>query len=163
MEMPREEMELVDAAAAFDTAAFDPWSEPEGEDGDETWDDWQIEDISIEPASGGVVLRETASGGVYPRRDDDKPGIRVVAATIKTAATLSREKGHDEDRAAAEPLPRVSPDVFKQGMTVTHPEYGPGKIVALSGVGKNRRATIQFATVGQKKIILAHSAVRPVC
>ena len=46
-------------------------------------------------------------------------------------------------------------------MTVTHPEYGPGKIVALSGAGKNRRATIQFATVGQKKIILAHSAVRP--
>jgi DNA helicase-2/ATP-dependent DNA helicase PcrA len=46
-------------------------------------------------------------------------------------------------------------------MTVTHPEYGPGKIVALSGAGKNRRATIQFATVGQKKIILAHSLVRP--
>jgi len=58
-------------------------------------------------------------------------------------------------------MPRVSPDVFKQGMTVTHPEYGPGKIVALSGAGKNRRATIQFATVGQKKIILAHSTVRP--
>ena len=48
----------------------------------------------------------------------------------------------------------MSPDVFKQGMTVTHPEYGPGKIVALSGSGKNRRATIQFATVGEKKIIL---------
>jgi hypothetical protein len=46
-------------------------------------------------------------------------------------------------------------------MTVTHPEYGPGKIIALSGADKNRRATIQFATVGQKKIILAHSAVRP--
>jgi DNA helicase-2/ATP-dependent DNA helicase PcrA len=62
---------------------------------------------------------------------------------------------------AAGGLPRVSPDVFKQGMTVTHPEYGPGKIIALSGMGKNRRATIQFATVGQKKIILAHSSVRP--
>jgi DNA helicase II / ATP-dependent DNA helicase PcrA len=56
----------------------------------------------------------------------------------------------------------VPPDVFKQGMTVIHPEYGPGKIVALSGSGKNRRATIQFATVGPKKIILAHSTVRPV-
>jgi DNA helicase-2/ATP-dependent DNA helicase PcrA len=60
------------------------------------------------------------------------------------------------------PLSRVSPDVFQQGMTVTHPEYGPGKIVALSGAGQNRRATIQFATVGQKKIVLAHSALRPV-
>jgi hypothetical protein len=32
--------------------------------------------------------------------------------------------------------------------------------VALSGSGKNRRATIQFATVGEKKIFLSHSAVR---
>ena len=83
----------------------------------------------------------------------------MVAASIKTAATLEREANAND--TAAEELPRVSPDVFKQGMTVTHPEYGPGKIVALSGAGKNRRATIQFATVGQKKIILAHSAVRP--
>jgi DNA helicase-2/ATP-dependent DNA helicase PcrA len=146
MEMPREEMELVDAAGTFDAAAFDPWNEPEGEDGDETWDDWQIEDITVEPAEGG----------------DAKRGISVVAAAIKTAASLSRETGDDGHQPAAEPLPRVSPDAFKQGMIVTHPEYGPGKIVALSGAGKNRRATIQFATVGQKKIILAHSNVRPV-
>jgi len=36
-------------------------------------------------------------------------------------------------------------------MTVLHPEYGPGKIVALAGSGKNRRATIQFATVARKR------------
>jgi DNA helicase-2/ATP-dependent DNA helicase PcrA len=152
MEMPREEMALVDDAATFDAAAFDPWNEPEGDDGDETWDDWQIEDVSVEPASDGV----------YPRREDAKPAMSVVAASIKTAAALSREASDDDGRATAEQLPRVSPDAFKQGMTVTHPEYGPGKVVALSGSGKNRRATIQFATVGQKKIILAHSAVRPV-
>ncbi|MEX2306638.1 MAG: UvrD-helicase domain-containing protein [Pirellulales bacterium] len=146
MEMPREEMEVVDAASA---AGFDPWEHIIRES-DESWDDWQIEDISIEPASGGV----------HPRRDDAKPALSVVAASIKTAATLSRESSGGSESAADE-LPRVSPDVFKQGMTVIHPEYGPGKIVALSGAGKNRRATIQFATVGQKKIILSHSPVRP--
>jgi DNA helicase-2/ATP-dependent DNA helicase PcrA len=146
MEMPRDEMEIVDAAGTFDEAAFDPWNEPDGEDGDESWDDWQIEDVSVESLSGGNA----------------KPALSVIAATIKTAATLSRESGNDVESSAVEPLPRVSPDLFKQGMTVTHPEYGPGKIVALSGSGKNRRATIQFATVGQKKIILVHSAVRPV-
>ena len=56
----------------------------------------------------------------------------------------------------------VSPDVFQQGMTVMHPEYGPGKIVALSGAGKNRRATVQFPSAGEKKIILIHSPLRPV-
>jgi DNA helicase-2/ATP-dependent DNA helicase PcrA len=71
------------------------------------------------------------------------------------------EREASSDKPKSEELPRVSPDVFRQGMTVTHPEYGPGKIIALSGADKNRLATIQFATVGQKKIILAHSAVRP--
>ena len=159
MEMPREEMELVDAAATFDATAFDRWNEPEGEDDDDAWDDWQIEDISAEPASGE---HPAANGGVHPRLDDAKPAISVVAAAIKTAATLQREAATDDShRRLAEEAPRVPPDVFKQGMTVAHPEYGPGKIVALSGAGKNRRATIQFATVGQKKIILAHSHVRP--
>jgi DNA helicase-2/ATP-dependent DNA helicase PcrA len=144
LEMPREEMEIVDASGTFDVSAFDPWNEPEGEeDGDDSWD-WQIEDVSVSATSG----------------DDVKPGLSVAAASIKTAATLERE-ANNEVQPATESLPRVSPDVFKQGMTVVHPEYGPGKIVALSGSGKNRRATIQFATVGPKKIILAHSAVRP--
>ena len=91
----------------------------------------------------------------------DKPSFSVAAASITTAAALSREVAEE----SAPALPRVSPDVFQQGMTVMHPEYGPGKIVALSGADKNRRATIQFATVGhtvgQKKIILSHSALRP--
>jgi DNA helicase-2/ATP-dependent DNA helicase PcrA len=151
MEMPREEMETVDASGALETA-FDPWEDPEGDDeGDDSWD-WQIEDVAVEPVSGGV----------HPRRDDDaKSAMSVVAASIKTAATLERESSVDVGADVAPQLPRVSPDVFKQGMTVTHAEYGPGKIVALSGSGKNRRATIQFATVGQKKIILVHSNVRP--
>ncbi len=159
MEMPREEMELVDSAASFDDAAFDPWETEVGDDGDDSWDDWQIEDVAIEPAGGG----------------DAKPSLGVAAASITTAAALARgreslstgdvadEPAHPVDKESRPlPVPRVSPDEFKQGMTVTHPEYGPGKIVSLAGSGKNRRATIQFATVGPKKIILAHSAVRPV-
>lgn len=140
MEMPRDEMEMVDSAGAFDTVHA--WDDVH-EGGDESWDDWQIESISAEPAGGG----------------DAKPAVIVGAAAIKTAAALERENG--ESSVTKDEAPRVSPDVFRQGMTVTHPEYGPGKIVALSGAGKNRRATIQFATVGQKKIILVHSAVRP--
>ena len=151
MEMPGEEMEMVDAAGAQDIRSLDPWAEPD-EDDDETWDDWQIEDVAVESAGDGT-----------------KPAVSVVAAAITTAAALDRSgatAGLSSGAAAGLPssvddLPRVSPDVFRQGMTVSHPEYGPGKIVALSGEGKNRRATIQFATVGQKKIILAHSAVRP--
>src|SRR3954447_4470920 len=142
MEMPRHEMEMVDSASTLDGAGMQPWDDIADDDADESWEDWQIEDVAGEPAESNFKSR-----------------IVVAAAAIKTAAAMEREASSDE--AKSEELPRVSPDVFRQGMTVTHPEYGPGKIIALSGADKNRRATIQFATVGQKKIILAHSAVRP--
>ena len=115
----------------------------------------QLDEVTIESADGG------------------EPSFTVAAATITTAAALAHSTTDSSAAACrgyiarpsrpgehASPLERVSPDAFQQGMTVLHPEYGPGKIVALSGAGKNRRATIQFATVGQKKIILAHSPIR---
>jgi len=135
-------MEMVDSASAFDAAAQRDWDEAD-DDGVHAWEEWQVESVSVEPDA----------------ESSTKPAVSIAAASIKTAAMLEREA--NADSKAVEELPRVSPDVFKQGMTVTHPEYGPGKIVALSGADKNRRATIQFATVGQKKIILAHSKVRP--
>jgi hypothetical protein len=142
MEMPRGEMEMVDAGGAFDSVAAHAWEDVADEGGD-SWDGWQIDEVAVTTNDA-------------PR---SKPSISVAAASIKTAAALERESGPGKSKP--EDVPRVSPDVFRQGMTVTHPEYGPGKIIALSGSDKNRRATIQFATVGQKKIILAHSQVRP--
>jgi DNA helicase II / ATP-dependent DNA helicase PcrA len=149
MEMPRQEMEVL-ASSEVEEMAFDPWNEPDDDEGDDSWD-FQLEDASI------AVEGDANPPG--PR--DAKPPVSIVAAAIKTAAMMSRESEEGGQAAASEELPRVSPDLFRQGMRVAHPEYGPGKIVALSGSGKNRRATIQFATVGQKKIILAHSTVRP--
>jgi ATP-dependent DNA helicase UvrD/PcrA len=161
MEMPRQEMAVLDAVNDFDAVAFDPWDDPEDGEGDDSWD-FQLDDVSV-----------TAEGD-----DHAKPAISVASASITTAAALERSgatagrlpsgrssvsvaSATDDNLQPSSALSRVSPDAFKQGMTVTHPEYGPGKIVALSGSGKNRRAMVQFAAVGEKKIILAHSAVRP--
>jgi DNA helicase II / ATP-dependent DNA helicase PcrA len=57
----------------------------------------------------------------------------------------------------------LSPDSFTQGMKVKHPQYGIGEIVALSGAGSARQATIDFAdSAGRMRFILAASPVRPV-
>jgi DNA helicase II / ATP-dependent DNA helicase PcrA len=144
MEMPREELEMVDEAGIFDHA-HDSWDEhdhaEDGGDASFSPEEWQLESVTVESSAPSI-----------------QPPYGVAAASITTAAALAEEPA---TATRAEQLPRVSPDVFQQGMTVLHPEYGPGKIVALAGLGKNRRATIQFATVGQKKIILSHSALRP--
>jgi DNA helicase-2/ATP-dependent DNA helicase PcrA len=53
-------------------------------------------------------------------------------------------------------------DVFYQGMPVRHPEYGLGKIVALSGAGRRRMATVNFVSqASPKKFMLADSPLRP--
>ncbi|MGD9636698.1 MAG: 3'-5' exonuclease, partial [Pirellulales bacterium] len=162
MEMPREELELVDEATAY-------IAHRELEKHRDLWDDSsQLEDDWDEPGpTSGATAGSPSSVVSWPEAcspsldmtsvevDSREPGRLYVAATsITTAAALA-----GDGRPAAEP--RVLPDVFQQGMTVMHPEYGPGKVIALSGSGKNRRATVQFATVGEKKIILAHSPLRP--
>jgi DNA helicase-2/ATP-dependent DNA helicase PcrA len=90
--------------------------------------------------------------------DLDEPAVAPAqqpAVTLATAAEL-----HDVARQAA---PSISPDEFAHGMVVRHPEYGLGKIIALSGTGLRRVATVAFAsTAGQKKFVLSQSVLRPV-
>jgi len=93
-----------------------------------------------------------------PREFESEPRERlaapVTAAPLTTAAELHR--------AQASELPPVSPDDFHQGMIVKHPDYGLGKVVALSGAGPRRTATVAFvAGAGQRKFVLASSPLRP--
>jgi DNA helicase-2/ATP-dependent DNA helicase PcrA len=56
----------------------------------------------------------------------------------------------------------LSPEAFSQGMRVRHPEFGLGKIAAISGLADERTATVDFASsAGRQKIVLAHSPLRP--
>ena len=153
MEMPREEMELVDEATAHIATSrarkARSWDEPESTRGlgaagragmtSLQSDHWQLRQTlpSNPPAE---PIRFSASPPRRSRRPPPWPATIVGRNRPRPAPRFARRlpARHDRD----------------------HPEYGPGKIVALSGAGKNRRATIQFATVGQKKIILAHSAGR---
>lgn len=76
-----------------------------------------------------------------------------MLAGLTTAAELL------EGQAAPPP----SPEVFRQGMVVRHPEYGLGKIVALSGSGEDRTATVQFSPkIGRQRITICNSPLRPV-
>lgn len=82
------------------------------------------------------------------------PLPRVVpASALTTAAELAGDATH-----AA-----FSPDDFAQGMIVRHPSHGLGRIVALSGSGARRKATVDFASgSGRLKFVLASSPLRPV-
>ncbi len=136
LEMPQEELKLTQQSIYSND-----WEES-------SWDD----DASFDPE---VLEASTDDFSVDPPDDEqaEAPPLQVTAAQVTTAAQLAG--------AAVQPQHPVSPNVFAQGMAVSHPKHGLGKIVALSGAGQNRRATVRFATAGEKRFVLAHSPLRP--
>jgi DNA helicase-2/ATP-dependent DNA helicase PcrA len=100
-------------------------------------------DISFDFSSDREIAPEQTSAVVTP-----------AAGLLVTAAEMHRSQGPT--------VPIVSPDAFHQGMLVRHPEYGLGKIVALSGNGVKRSASVAFVSgAGQKKFMLAQSKLQP--
>lgn len=104
------------------------------------------------------------------RRPNHLAAKKANVRTFRTASEMlpahadEAELGDQPARPAPRPLEPsgVDPATFRVGMTVVHPEYGPGKVMELSGSGKSRVGKINFATVGAKTFVLAMSPVRPV-
>ncbi len=134
MELPRGEMD-VDWAGVADRP-LEAEGEAEGH-GDACDDDFSEEEYT------------------FQKGEDVPPPVRMPRPiSLTTAAAMA---GGSE--TAAPP----APDAFRQGMLVLHEEYGLGQVIALSGSGQNRKATVDFASpAGRKKLPLANGALRPI-
>jgi DNA helicase-2/ATP-dependent DNA helicase PcrA len=141
LELPFDEMDASEASWSTKESADEIWDEPvHEEEGIQAHE----EDVVWSPpdASRETALRQTGISQIGKLR----------IPTLTTAAELA---------APAQTGTGLSPEVFHQGMVVLHPEYGLGKIVALSGNGLRRTATVSFASSGEKKFVLAQSPLRP--
>ena len=91
-----------------------------------------------------------------------QPERPPVAIGPRPATVLSLTTAADLANGG-QPTAVPSPDVFQHGMLVLHPEFGLGRIVALSGSGLGRKATVDFSSsAGHQKFILHASPLRPV-
>jgi DNA helicase II / ATP-dependent DNA helicase PcrA len=147
-ELPRHEMRIVGATLAK------PGREEDSPE-EEVWED--SHDSPADELNGDDSHGEANEDEALADIDFSFPGPAArsrILPGLTTAAELERKV----KPAATE----FSPDLFVQGMLVRHPEYGLGKIVALSGNGPRRTATVAFASAaGQKKFMLAQSELRP--
>ncbi len=151
MELPRDEMHVV---------------VPDGTPAhfiDESYPDmWEAEDLNEEDLADDATEFDPSSFEEEPAIQINEPTeIKSIdPSSITTAASLA---GNDEVSAevAKEERDPVDPNLFAHGMRVKHPEYGLGKIVALSGEGTNRTATVNFVMSGEKKFILTYSDLLP--
>lgn len=100
------------------------------------------------------VFDDADNGDITDNELPAPPKSVMSPFSLTTAAAMAN---------GGEPAAAPASDAFHQGTVVLHPEYGLGQIVALSGVGERRKATVDFPQpVGRKKFLLAESPLRPV-
>ena len=143
MELPRSEMTI------FEPRASNAMTEDEIQAAIDNIDGWTAEELPtyIDGESTEVATKP-------PKSEPKKPLPKIT--DLMTAADL--EQKHQTAMSG----PRLTPESFETGMSVEHNEYGTGKVIALSGEGRKQSATINFASVGNKRIMLAFSNLRAV-
>lgn len=146
MELPRAEMDCRDESA---TIVPDPTCQLVPEPPEPALVEPSAEDVRDEPAGTPDLLAPAGGVAARPGETLRRPpaSLRLVTAAELTGAT---------------PSGPPSPDDFYQGMTVLHPDKGVGIVVALSGQGAKRTATVDFRSTGQQeKFVIATSGLRP--
>jgi DNA helicase II / ATP-dependent DNA helicase PcrA len=134
MELPREQM---------------AYSEPVGYQDDGLDESFDVQDFERAEAAPPVWTDEE-----FVQESPDEYAARRLPAGVTTAAELLTE-GRGARR-------RYPASAFYQGMAVSHPEYGSGMIVAVSGQGAKRTARVYFYSAAEERsFLLAHSPLVP--
>jgi DNA helicase-2/ATP-dependent DNA helicase PcrA len=82
----------------------------------------------------------------------------AIPQTPKLAKNL--KKLETEPLSLTEPFESSESDKLEIGMTVLHQKFGQGRITDIEGAGANKKATVAFAAVGNKQLILKFAKLR---
>jgi len=93
----------------------------------------------VQPATKPDAKPSVAPGGNF----------RKVGSYQKDVPAQSPATGGNDDYEKIQP-----------GMTVEHGTFGSGKVLTVEGAGPNKKATVQFDSVGQKQLLLRFAKLR---
>ncbi|MCL4207186.1 MAG: UvrD-helicase domain-containing protein [Pirellulaceae bacterium] len=134
MELPREQM---------------AYSEPTG-----YCDDTHDASFDVDGFDRGESVPPVWTDDEFVQESPDEYETRRLPSGVTTAAEML-QPGRRTGR-------RYPPATFFQGLAVSHPEYGSGMIVAVSGQGAKRTARVYFYSDGEERsFLLAHSPLVP--
>ncbi len=77
------------------------------------------------------------------------PGFRISTAADLATSGVGEASLGSKDLAS-----------FQPGVTVVHPQYGIGRLVAVDGAGPNRKGRVAFTVGGERTFVLAQSPLR---
>jgi DNA helicase-2/ATP-dependent DNA helicase PcrA len=102
-------------------------------------------------------VRPRPAAGSWPARRPDSRPAAAPSFRLTTAAALGSAGGSPFAAPTNADL-----DAFRPGVSVLHPEYGLGRIVAVEGAGPNRKGRVAFAVGPERTFVLSKSPLRPV-
>jgi len=108
------------------------------------------------PAGGSV--------GEAPAGHPGRPGERQPAAPGGAEFDWHREANRsaaDDGELRYDYGDSQEPLELSAGTRIVHPRFGPGEILAISGLGRDAKAEIDFDEVGRKKVLVAYAGLRP--
>jgi DNA helicase-2/ATP-dependent DNA helicase PcrA len=109
---------------------------------------------------GGVSMRDESGEGFGFDSGDYDAGSGDTPVWGKTQGAFSTEKpgGGWPGGARGASGPAAPANVpFPVGSMVRHPQFGVGRVEAISGIGANTRARISFRDVGPKTLVLQYA------
>jgi len=90
---------------------------------------------------------------------DFRKSEKTVTSSGVSIGQKRRLRPMDNKESVSEDLKSDSGDL-QVGMKVEHDKFGQGKIIAIEGSGPNKKATVFFNAVGQKKLLLRFAKLR---
>jgi DNA helicase-2/ATP-dependent DNA helicase PcrA len=102
-----------------------------------------------------------STGGRPAYRREPRPAGALPEFRMTTAAELANTLGGMAAGTAA-PSGAVDLDAFRLGVSVLHPEFGLGRIVAIEGEGAGKKGRVAFAIGPARTFVLAKSPLRSV-
>ena len=179
LELPRADMEVIIPQDSPTETTIGATSAAEGRQAPDYGDRPATQSNDLSDRQGGDPddlptgdLSDQQGGGLLNRQGNDLPAQHTALWTDEQANRTGQraERGDSPQRSArlmtgADLVghPPADVEMFHQGMIVCHPQFGLGKIVALSGSGQKRQATVDFAAdIGRRKLRLADGQLRPI-
>ena len=102
-------------------------------------------------AERSSAFRFGGSGGQRTRRD--RLGLR---RSSPAPGGSGNGAGYVVDYSESQDLPRLV-----KGARVRHPQFGAGTVAELGGTGADLRATIDFDSVGRKRVVVRYANLQP--
>jgi len=94
---------------------------------------------------------------INPAPDFRKAEKRTLDGNFKK---LTNQAKANSEKLAASKFEASDTSALQTGMSVEHPKFGKGKVVAVEGNGPNKKATVFFSAIGNKNLLLRFARLK---